>query len=149
MFPRFYNFLLTGNPFSSCARAVYIGLTPLYRFGFQFTFSLSNLHAGFALSEGQGRLFEKSPLHPAKTLSVTVCVDVTVISVPHPTPKNTVTPSHTVTLPTVQLYHTPLVTPFTFIEDAVIVETFDTVCHAVPSFSFQSETFLPSCVRLF
>ena len=63
-----------------------------------------------------------SPLHPAKTLSVTVCVDVTVISVPHPTPKNTVTPSHTVTLPTVQLYHTPLVTPFTFIEDAVFVE---------------------------
>ncbi|WP_435303655.1 hypothetical protein, partial [Thomasclavelia cocleata] len=60
-----------------------------------------NLQAGFALSEGQGRLFKKSPLHPAKTLSVTVCVDVTVISVPHPAPKNTVTPSHTVTLPTV------------------------------------------------
>ena len=69
-----------------------------------------------------GRLFEKSPLHPAKTLSVTVCVDVTVISVPHPAPKNTVTPSHTVTLPTVQLYHTPLVTPLPLIENDVFVE---------------------------
>ena len=29
------------------------------------------------------------------------------------------------------------------------VDTFDTVCHAAPSVSFQSETFLPSCVRLF
>ena len=34
-----------------------------------------NLQAGFALSEGQERLFEKSHLHPAKTFAVSVCVD--------------------------------------------------------------------------
>ena len=34
-----------------------------------------NLHAGFALFEEQERLFEKSPLHPAKTLTVTIRVD--------------------------------------------------------------------------
>ena len=69
-----------------------------------------------------GRLFVKSPLHPAKTLSVTVCVDVTVIPVPHSAPKNTVTPSHTVTLHTVQFYHPSLMASLPLIENAVFVE---------------------------
>jgi len=57
-----------------------------------------NLQAGFALSEEQGRLFEKSPLHPAKILSVTVCDDSDGIFDTATTPKNIVTPSHIVTL---------------------------------------------------
>jgi len=57
-----------------------------------------NLQAGFALSEGQGGLFEKSPLHPAKTLSVTVCDNSDGIFDTAPIPKITVTPSHIVTL---------------------------------------------------
>lgn len=56
-----------------------------------------NLQAGFALSEGRGRLFEKSPLHPAKTLSVTVYDDSDGIFDTAPTPKNIVTPSPIVT----------------------------------------------------
>ena len=43
-----------------------------------------SLQAGFALSEGQEQLFEKSYLHPAKTLSVTIRVDVTVFFTPPP-----------------------------------------------------------------
>ncbi len=53
-----------------------------------------NPQAGFALSEGQGRLFEKSPLHPAKTLSVTVRDDGDGIFDTAPTPKITVTYRH-------------------------------------------------------
>ena len=41
-----------------------------------------NLHAGFALFEEQERLFEKSPLHPAKTFTLAAKAEGQVVNLP-------------------------------------------------------------------